>query len=834
MDFQCDAIMMTDIDEACDLFHGSAIITKRKNAPNRRAEMKFGAAAYLMSTAIIAVISASPVYAYAKDAAEKPASNPVYKDAKATVDARVNDLLSKMTLEEKIAQIMTVWDAKAEVFDAKGEFDAAKMSAKFPDGIGQFARPSDASGPTSPRKVKGRDVRGTVRLVNALQKHAMTQTRLGIPILMHEEGLHGYAALDATSFPQSIALASSWDPGLIRDINAVIGREIRARGVSLALSPVVDVARDPRWGRIEETFGEDPHLAGEMGVAAVEGLQGMGRVTTLGAGKVFATLKHLTGHGQPESGTNVGPANISERTLREYFFPPFEQVVKRTGIQAVMASYNEIDGVPSHANKWLLNDVLRGEWGFLGAVVSDYYAIDELAGRHSIAKDKTDAALLALAAGVDSDLPTGAAYSTLLASVRSDKVPEADVNQAVGRMLAMKFRAGLFENPYADANAAVKITNNAEAIALALKAAQRSITLLKNDGMLPLSLSSNVPTIAVIGPSAAVARLGGYYGQPPVTVSILDGIKAKVGKRANIVFAQGVKITEDDDWWADEVKLADPAANRALIAEAVMAAKNVDHIILTLGDTEQTSREGWADTHLGDRSSLDLVGEQQELFDALKALGKPITVVLINGRPASISKISNEANAIIEGWYLGEQGGNAMADVLFGDVNPGGKLPVTFPRNVGQLPVVYNHKPTARRGYLFDDKAPLYPFGFGLSYSTFELGVPALSSASIAANGTVTVTVPVKNTSARAGDETVQIYVRDKVSSVTRSVKDLKAFKRVTLAAGEASNVTFTLNSEAFQMWNDKMERVVEPGEFEIMAGPDSVNVKSATLTVTP
>ena len=793
--------------------------------------MKSAAAALLLCTAAITTIAMYPIHAYAKETAEVGA---LYKNAKAPVDARVSDLLSKMTLDEKVAQIMTVWDAKAEVFDTNGEFDAAKMSAKFPYGIGQFARPSDASGPASPRKVKGRDVRGTVRLVNALQKHAMTQTRLGIPILMHEEGLHGYAALDATSFPQAIALASSWDPDLMRDINVVIGREIRARGVSLALSPVVDVARDPRWGRIEETFGEDPYLTAELGVAAVEGLQGTGRVTTLAPGKVFATLKHLTGHGQPESGTNIGPASISERVLREYFFPPFEQVVKRTGIQAVMASYNEIDGVPSHASKWLLGDVLRGEWGFKGAVVSDYYAIDELAGRHSIAKDKTEAAILALAAGVDSDLPTGAAYSTLVESVRAGKVSEAALDQAVGRILAMKFRAGLFENPYADADAAVKITNNAEAKALALKAAQRSITLLKNDGMLPLILATKAPTIAVIGPSAAVARLGGYYGQPAETISILDGIKTKAGKRANIVFAQGVKITEDDDWWGDEVKLADPAANRMLIAEAVETAKNADQIILTLGDTEQTSREGWAESHLGDRSSLDLVGEQQELFDALKATGKPIAVVLINGRPASIGKIASEANAIIEGWYLGEQGGNALADVLFGDVNPGGKLPVTFPRNVGQLPFYYNHKPTARRGYLFDEKAPLYPFGFGMSYSTFELGAPTLSSAMIAANGTVVVTVPVKNTSNRAGDETVQIYVRDKVSSVTRSVKDLKAFKRVTLAAGESTNVIFTLTPETFQMWNDKMQRVVEPGDFDIMAGPDSANVKTVTLTVTP
>jgi beta-glucosidase len=793
--------------------------------------MKFRARRFAISVAMTAAMLA-PNYTMAAPAKESVAT-PLYKNPNAAVEARVEDLLKRMTLEEKVSQIMTIWDSKADVFDANGEFDAAKMTAKFPNGIGQFARPSDAKGPGSPRLVKGRDVRGTVRLVNALQKHATTQTRLGIPMLMHEEGLHGYAALDATSFPQAIALASSWDPNLVRDINAVIGREIRARGVSLALSPVVDVARDPRWGRIEETFGEDPFLAGEMGVAAVEGLQGTGKATTLAPGKVFATLKHLTGHGQPESGTNVGPASISERVLREYFFPPFEQVIRRTGIQAVMASYNEIDGVPSHANKWLLGDVLRGEWAFKGAVVSDYYAIDEFVSRHNIAKDKADAALIALAAGVDSDLPTGAAYSTLVQSVREKRVSVSAVDAAVRRMLALKIRAGLFENPFADADAAVAITNNAEAKALARKAAARSITLLKNDGMLPLKLEAKVPTIALIGPSAAVARLGGYYGQPPVTVSILDGMKAKVGTRAKIVFAQGVKITEDDDWWGDDVKLADPAANRKLIAEAVAAARNVDQIILTLGDTEQTSREGWAESHLGDRDSLDLVGEQQELFGALKALGKPITVVLINGRPATISKIAEQANAIVEGWYLGEQGGHAMADILFGDANPGGKLPVTFPRSVGQLPVYYNHKPTARRGYLFASKEPLYPFGHGLSYSTFEMGAPQLSANRIPATGNVKVTVSVRNTSNRAGDETVQIYVRDKISSVTRSVKDLRAFERVTLAPGETKAVTFTLGREAFQMWNDKMQRVVEPGEFEIMAGANSATVKSATLTVT-
>jgi beta-glucosidase len=764
-----------------------------------------------------------------------PAAKPVYKDPTATVEARVEDLLARMTLEEKVAQMMSIWDSKSEVFDAKLEFDPAKMAQKYPNSIGQFARPSDATGPTSPRVLRGRDIRGTIRLVNALQHYALTGTRLGIPILFHEEGLHGYAARDATSFPQAIALASSWDPALVRSVNTITAREIRARGVSLALTPVVDVARDPRWGRIEETFGEDPYLVGEMGVAAVEGLQGEGRTRVLGPGKVFATLKHLTGHGQPESGTNTGPAPYSERTLREFFFPPFEQTIRRTGVSAVMPSYNEIDGVPSHANVWLLQKVLRGEWGFDGVVVSDYNAIDDLQNLHHIAGSPAEAARLALAAGVDCDLPSGASYATLTQQVRDGRVPEASIDAAVRRLLSLKFRAGLFENPFADPAQAVAITNNSQARAVALKAAQRTIILLKNDGMLPLSLAkagAAKPVIAVIGPNAAVARLGGYYGQPPITVSILEGIRTKVGARAEVVFAQGVRITLNDDWWADAVELADPAANHRLIEEAVSVAAKADQIILAVGDTEQTSREGWAKTHLGDRDSLDLVGEQQALFDALRALGKPIAVILINGRPASTVKIADKANALLEGWYLGEQGGNAMADVLFGDVNPGGKLPVTIPRSVGQLPMFYNYKPSAHRGYLFDTVAPLYPFGYGLSYTSFEIGAPHLSQQRIDANGSVTVSVPVRNTGSRAGDETVQIYVHQKVSSVTRPIKELKAFQRVTLAPGESKTLNFVLTPEAFRMWNVSMQRVVEPGDFEVMVGPNSVDLQTVVLTI--
>jgi len=780
--------------------------------------------------ALLVSLGSIPVTPTSAEAAPA-AATPIYKDAKAPIAARVDDLLSRMTIDEEVAQITTVWEQKTKFLDDKLQFDEAKMKASFPLGVGGIARPSDARGSGSPRIVPGRDPRQTVVLVNALQRYQMTQTRLGIPILFHEEGLHGYAALGATSFPQAIALASSWDPDLMRRVNAVTAREIAARGVTLALTPVVDIARDPRWGRIEETFGEDPYLVGEMGVAAVEGLQGTGRERLLTPGHVFATLKHLTGHGQPESGENAAPAPISERELRENFFVPFEEVVKRTGIEAVMASYNEIDGVPSHANKWLLGDVLRGEWGFKGAVVSDYSAIDQLMGTHHIAGSLEEAARLALAAGVDSDLPDGVSYNTLAAQVRAGTVSKAALDLAVRRILELKFRAGLFEHPYADADAAAALTNNADARATALLAAQRSITLLKNDGALPMKPSG---TIAVIGPNAAVARLGGYYGQPPHTVSILEGIKARLVGKGKVIYAEGVRITANDDWWADEVKLADPAENRRMIADAVTAARGADRIVLCLGDTEQTSREGWAPTHLGDRTSLDLVGEQQELFDALKALGKPVTVILINGRPPSVVKIADRANALIEGWYLGEQGGNAVADVLFGAVNPGGKLPVSIPRDVGQLPIFYNYKPSARRGYLFDSAQPLFPFGWGLSYSTFTLSPPRLSAPRIARDGSVQVAVDVTNTSDRTGDETVQLYIRDEVSSVTRPVKELRGFRRVTLRPGERRTVTFTLTPHSLEMWNDRMKRVVEPGDFKIMTGPNSVDLQNTTLTVVP
>ena len=761
-----------------------------------------------------------------------------YWNAALPTEQRVEDLLARMTLDEKVAQIITVWDSKGKIQGQGDVFDPAKAAQVYPHGIGQIARPSDRNGPSSPRQVGRRSIEESIAYVIAAQKWAMENTRLGIPILFHEESLHGLAAKDATAFPQSIGLASTWDPDLIRNINALIAEETSARGVHSVLSPVVDVARDPRWGRIEETFGEDPYLVGEMGVASVEGLMGTGTTRKLAPGKVMATLKQMTGHGQPESGNNVGPAQISERTLREMFFPPFEQVVTRTAIDAVMASYNEIDGVPSHANKWLLQDVLRGEWGYQGAVVSDYYAIEDMARLHHIAKDNAAAGERALLAGVDVDLPEGAGFKDLARSVREGRVPQSAVDNAVRRLLTMKFNAGLFDNPWPDL-AKAKTSNGPEGVALARLAAERSLVLLKNNGALPLALpdsaSAKKPTIAVIGPNADVARLGGYYGEPRASVTPLQGIRAAVGSRANVVHALGVEIIDgDSDWWDDTVVLADPVKNRQRIAEAVEVAKNADTIVLFIGDTEKTSREGWAANHLGDRTSLDLVGEQNDLFRAMKALGKPVVVVLINGRPPSYPTIAAEADAILETWYAGEQQGTAIADALTGKVNPGGKMPVSTARNVGQLPNFYNYKPSARRGYLFDEVTPLFPFGWGLSYTTFNLAAPQLSASSIKAGEGVTVTVRVTNTGKRAGDEVVQVYLRDEVSSVTRPVKELVGFRRVTLQPGESRDVSIAIEPRAFAMWNIDMKRVTEPGTFQIMTGSNSAELQSVKLEVTP
>lgn len=761
----------------------------------------------------------------------------LYKDAAQPVERRVEDLLSRMTLEEKVAQMVAIWLEKEKIQTPAGEFDPAKASRNFPNGLGQIARPYDrraiTQGPAAGAAAGtvNRNARDTARYANAAQRWAVEETRLGIPLFMHEEALHGYVAPGATSFPQSIALASTWNPALVERVFSVAAREMRAAGATLALAPVVDVARDPRWGRIEETYGEDPYLVGEMGLAAIRGFQGP--TLPLAKDKVFVTLKHMTGHGQPESGTNIGPATLSERTLRENFFPPFERAVKELPVMSVMPSYNEIDGIPSHANRWLLNDVLRQEWGFKGVVLSDYFAVREMATRHKMFSDVKDAAVAAMNATVDFETPDGEAYAHLPELVRQGRVSQAQVDAAVRRILTLKFQAELFENPYVDEAQAAARTETPDAIALARETARQAVVLLKNDkGVLPLD-ASQFRRMAVIGPHASDTPIGGYSDVPRQVVSVVEGLRSAGRSKFAVDYAQGFRLTETRCWACDEVKLVPEAVSRPLVEQAVETARKADVVVLVLGDNEQLSREAWADNHLGDRSSLDLIGPQNELARRVFALGKPTVVLLLNGRPLSVNYLAENAPALVEGWYLGQETGNAVADVLFGRTNPGGKLPVSIARNVGQLPVFYNHKPTARRGYLFDTTKPLYPFGYGLSYTTFAVGAPRLARGSVAMGQPARVSVDVTNTGRRPGDEVVQLYVRDDQASVTRPVIELKRFQRVSLRPGQRRTVTFELSPRDLAFWNVDMKRVVEPGTFTISAGPNSVDLKSTTLTVT-
>lgn len=754
------------------------------------------------------------------------ASGPLYKDPRAPIPARVADLMARMTLPEKVAQIRAAWAGKGKMLDGL-KFDPRKASAAFPDGIGHVARPSDKRGvPGIPDAAGGTAARWrtpaqTVAFINALQKWAVEDTRLGIPVLLHEEALHGYMATEATSFPQAIAMAGTFDPGLMRRAQSIIAREVRARGVSLVLSPVVDIARDPRWGRIEETWGEDPYLASELGVAAVEGLQSPGKWEKLPKGKVFATLKHMTGHGEPEGGENVAPAQTARRDIRECFLPPFHEVVRRTSIGAIMPSYNEIDGIPSSVNTWLLGEILRGEWHYDSVVVSDYDAIEQLMTLHHVAADLEDAAHQALAAGIDSDLPDGEAYATLVKAVTKGRVPVALVDRACARMLTIKMRAGLFEDPYGDAALTAEITGNDEARAVALEVARKAMCLLKNEnGTLPLDRKT-MGRVAVIGPNHAIARLGGYSSVPKHAISLIDGLHA-LAPETDFVTAQGVFITTSEDRSVDHVELASPKRNRELIRQAVKVARTADTIILAIGGTEQTSREGFSKKHLGDRASLDLVGQQNELVDAMAELGKPLIVMAINGRPPSWPNAIAKADAMIECWYAGQEGGTAMAEALLGEINPGAKMPVTVVRNVGQVPDYYDHKPSARRGYLFDSKAPLFAFGHGLSYTSFTVSAPRADKARYGLDDPIRVEVDVTNTGKRAGDEVVQLYITREDVGVTRPVLELKGFERVTLEPGEKRTVTFTIPVRQLKFWNAAMQFVNAPGPVTLSAGSSS------------
>jgi beta-glucosidase len=754
------------------------------------------------------------------DKTAAPAKAPRYKDASLPIEDRVADLVGRMTLEEKVDQITGGWEGRVGVVDSTGTYNAERARKFLLNewGDGQKFPPRQAA-----------------ILRNGIQRFQLEKTRLGIPEMFLSEGLHGVMEYGSTSYPQALGLAATWDPALVKRVFSAVGDEAGSRGLGQVFSPVLDIARDPRWGRTEETYGEDPYLVSRMGVAAIEGLQGDDFL--IGRHHVMATAKHFAVHGQPEGGTNTAPGNYSERIIRENFFVPFKAAVEEARVGSVMASYNEIDGVPSHINHWLLDRVLRQEWGFKGYITSDGDGLQMLVNTHHVAYNNADAARQGIAAGIDYDLSEGTAYSTLVSQVKSGMVPESEVDRAVAKVLAAKFRLGLFDNPYVDPDYTERVVNNEEHRRLAVEAAAKVIVLLKNDkNLLPLDLSK-LNNIAVIGPNAADVHLGGYSRDPGQGVSILDGIKARVGSKAKVLYAEGCKITDAPQgyrgWNADNVKLVEASTQTASIQEAVATAKKSDVAIVVVGENESTNREAWAENHLGDRDSLDLLGAQNDLVKAVVETGTPTVVLLLNGRPLSINYIAEKVPAILEGFYLGEEGGVAAAQVLFGDVNPGGKLPITFPHSVGDLPDFYNHKPSDNRSYEFSTRQPLYPFGYGLSYTTFTFDNLRVEPKQILTGGTAKVSVDVSNTGQREGDEVAELYLHQRIADVTQPVMQLKGFERVTLKPGEKKTVEFAVTPEMLSMLNIDMQRVVEQGVFELMVGPSSEKTTTVRLAVT-
>lgn len=735
-----------------------------------------------------------------------------YKDPNASIDERVEDLLGRMTLEEKIAQMN---------MNGMGEY------RQLPHGAGVVESPFIS-------------VQEIARMSSEIKRYARENTRLGIPPIQIGECLHGQLAMGATIFPQAIAQGSTWNPALVERMASVIALEASASGVDQALSPLFDLAREPRYGRTEECYGEDPYLVARMGVAFVEGMQGKAeytRVHGIAPGKLMCTAKHFAGYSVPAGGINLAPSSLGEREMRTLHLYPFEKVVKEANVCAVMPSYNEVDGMPAHSNRWLLTDVLRGEWGFGGYVFTDYGGLSQLHNFHHVAADASEAAVMGINAGVDLEAARPDAYARLSDLVKAGKVKEEQIDAAVRRILRAKFMAGLFDKPYPDPERLSEVVHRPEHVALALEVAQESAVLLKNDStLLPLD-ASKLKSLAVIGPNADQVQYGDYtYTRDNRSgVTILQGLRDRLGSRVQINYAKGCNITGSD---------------RSGIAAAVEAASKSDVAVVVLGETsvilsglgwgvglgENEPRDPFVSGEGYDLTSLDPPGVQRELLQAVCATGKPVVLVMVHGRPWSIDWEKDHVPAILEAWYPGEQGGNAIAGILLGDVNPSGRLNCSVPRSVGHLPVTYDYKPSARginrepgtpekpgRDYVFSSPAPLFAFGHGLSYTTFEYSDLKIDNNESAK--TVKVSVNVRNTGSRDGKEVVQLYVNDRVSSVTTPQKMLKGFDKIELKTGEQKTVTFDLPYDELALWNASMQRVVEPGEFAVMIGRSAEDI---------
>lgn len=754
-----------------------------------------------------------------------------YRDSSRPVSERVDDLLGRMTLDEKVAQVGCVWSTS--LIGENGHFEPGRAAEALSQGIGQVTRIGGATVLRPPE---------SAALANAIQRFLVEQTRLGIPAILHEESCAGYQARDATCFPQAIGLASTWEPELVAEMTDVIRRQMRAVGAHQALAPVLDVARDPRWGRTEETFGEDPYLISQIGISYVRGLQG----ADLSSG-IVATAKHFLGYGASEGGLNWAPAHLPPRELRDVYALPFEAAIRVAEVGSIMNAYNEIDGVPLGASREYLGDLLRTQLGFRGLVVTDYFTLATLASYHGVAADRAEAARLGMEAGLDVELPAIDCYGQpLLDAIRDGRVSLDSLDAAVGRVLRTKFALGLFETPYVDADSAPLVFDTAGDRRLAADIARKSLVLLKNEGgLLPLPKDSS--SIAVIGPCAASIRLlqGDYHypahlevmfgdgsadpasPRPEASVdltqhfvemvTIVAGIRKKLRPDAHLRVVPGCGIRDAID---GGIEAAVEAARAAEVAIVVVGGKSGLVPSCTSGEAR-------------DRAGLGLPGVQQELVERVVATGTSVVVVLVNGRPLSLPWIAEHVPAILEAWLPGEEAGTAVADVLFGDFCPGGKLPVSIPIDVGQVPVYYNHKPSGGRSqwhgdYVDMSSKPLFPFGHGLSYTAFEYSGLQIIPERAGADETVRIRIDVRNTGIVAGDEVVQLYVHDRVGSVTRPVKELKGFKRIQLAAGERKTVTFHLAINQLGFHDRDVRFVVEPGMVDVMLGSSSADIRAS------
>jgi beta-glucosidase len=743
----------------------------------------------------IAVFTACCFFVHCLQAQRKP-----------DIEAKIKSMIFKMSIEEKVGQLRSSFAANPKINAAFFQ-NKFQLDSMFGNGVSMV-------NPDFENKLE-ESISNRNQTQNYLRK-----TRSGVPAIFLDEAHHGLLAMQADVFPTSIGLACSWDTLLTERIYTYVAAQARSRGTTMVLSPVIDVTRDPRWGRTSETFGEDPRLCGIMGSAVVRGLQGSSD-GTIAPNHVAATLKHFTGHGESMGGINQAPADYPERVLRSFHMEPFRLAICRVKPAAIMPAYVEIDGVPAHANSWLLRDVLRKEWNYQGVLVSDWWAIDQLFNKHRVVADRDAAAKAAFDAGVTVDLPYGNNYEKLIALAKEGKISTQALDEAVAYVLRLKFNIGLFDDTKEIKleDAKVRI-NQPEGRKLALEAAEKSLVLLKNqNNILPFD-NNKIKTIAVIGPCAATNYLGDYSGVPVHNVSVLEGIKKQF---PNVLYAKGVDLSLNGDTislnnyqYTGKMQWASIASQQRKIDSAVAVANLADVIVCAIGENEQMVREAGNPDRWGDASTLDLLSQQDDLLKALISTGKPVIVYLVHGRPLTINYAAENAAAIIDGWYAGEEAGNAVANVLFGIVNPSGKLTITYPKSVGQLPVYYNYKPSAKTfEYVTGNHTPLFPFGFGLSYTSYKYGTPTIS-------GNV-VSVEVKNTGARAGDEIVQLYIHQKVTSVTRPVKELKDFARVSLAAGETKTIRFTIDDDKLMFYNRENKFVKEAGVVEIFVGGSSL-----------